>query len=121
MWNPAAPQPMMNPPPPLQGAPPPGASQQFWPQWQAAVQYYQAATSTAETTSGGEQGAAGKGMGLVHVCILYTVKQMVTDVDCSTCYVDTTTKKLVAKYSCVLIVHVYACKVGLNNNQQLLP
>ena len=56
MWNPAAagaPPPIANPP--VQGAP---ATQQFWPQWQAAVQYYpQAAssdtTATNETSTGG--------------------------------------------------------------------
>ena len=70
MWNPAASQPMMNPPP-LQGAPPPGGPQQFWPQWQAAVQYYQSAsTSTVDSTSGTEQGTAGKGMALVHLCLV---------------------------------------------------
>ena len=44
MWNPAAagaPPPVVNPP--VQGVP---ATQQFWPQWQAAIQYYQAASAT---------------------------------------------------------------------------
>ena len=71
MWNPAAPQPMTNPPQ-MQGAPPPGASQQFWPQWQAAVQYYQAASAPVPA-SGTEQSAAGKGMVfVVHMCLTFS-------------------------------------------------
>jgi len=64
MWNPAAagaPPPIANPP--IQGAP---ATQQYWPQWQAAVQYYQAAT--ADTTTTNEASTGGGNINYVY-CI----------------------------------------------------
>ena len=58
MWNPAAagapPPPIVNPP--VQGAP---GTQQYWPQWQAAVQYYNATSTDASNTNEG----AGSGGG----------------------------------------------------------
>ena len=69
MWNPAAagaPPPIITNPP-LQGVP---ATQQFWPQWQAAVQYYQAASGAATDTAPVAEASGGGGNNVLNTKII---------------------------------------------------